>query len=114
MHKLDQARMILEADSEDILARLRRGASLRTLAFSLVAPARFRLDRITPGDAAGLQSQVKAFAARLSQWEADIDTAGVRVQYLPHIKKMRTTRTRAQALLDARTVAQLGGSKASV
>jgi hypothetical protein len=114
MHKLDTARMILEADRDDILARMQRGASLRTQALSLLAPARFRLDRITPADAAGLQSQVKAFAARLSQWEADIDAEGVRPRYLPLLTKMHDTRKRAQAVLDARTVAQLGNAKQSV
>lgn len=114
MHELDTARMILEADREDILARMRRGASLRTQAFSLVAPARFRLDCITPSDAAGLQSQVKAFAARLGHWEECIDAEGVRPRYLPLLTKMHDTRKRAQAALDARTVAQIGGTKPSV
>lgn len=107
MHKLDQERMILEADHQGLLIGIQCGASLRVHALSLVAPARFRLDRITPERASRLQDQVKAFAARLSQWEADIDTEGVRAQYLPLIKKMRATRKRAQTLLDARTVANL-------
>jgi len=66
MHKLDTARMILEADREDLVSRMQRGASLRTQALSLVVPARLRLDRITPADAAGLQSQVNGFTARLN------------------------------------------------